>query len=85
MIHERKCYECGNVADHEDNVTPYVCCKKCGSKDTRPIKNPKCSVAAEIAVAIAGIRQDDYMGICEAITKQLDRFGIRHLQTPKTQ
>lgn len=85
MIHERRCHDCGNVADHEDNVTPYVNCKKCGSQDTRAIKSPKCSVAAEIAVAIAGIPYHDYKGICAAITKQLDRFGIRHLQTPKMQ
>lgn len=35
---ERKCWTCGNVAMHEDNVTPWVLCKKCGSQDTRLTK-----------------------------------------------
>lgn len=34
--HERKCWDCGNIAVHEDNVTPWVCCSMCGSRDTRP-------------------------------------------------
>ena len=37
----RKCWECGNVADHEDNITPWVNCKKCGSQDTRLVKEKK--------------------------------------------
>lgn len=32
---ERKCWDCGNVAEHEDNIVPHVLCKKCGSQDTR--------------------------------------------------
>jgi len=39
--HERKCWDCGSVAEHADNVTPEVLCKKCGSQDTRPTKRPK--------------------------------------------
>lgn len=38
--HERKCHDCGNVAIHEDRITPWVLCKKCGSQDTRPTKPP---------------------------------------------
>lgn len=34
-LHERKCWDCGNVAQHTDNVTPEVLCRKCGSQDTR--------------------------------------------------
>jgi DNA-directed RNA polymerase subunit RPC12/RpoP len=36
--HMRKCWTCGNVAEHEDSVTPWVRCKKCGSQDTRQVK-----------------------------------------------
>ena len=38
--HERKCFDCGNVAVHQDNIKPEVCCKKCGSQDTRVVKSP---------------------------------------------
>ena len=38
--HERKCWDCGNVADHYDNCTPEVNCKQCGSQDTRMTKKP---------------------------------------------
>lgn len=34
-IHERKCHDCGNVAIHQDSITPWVLCPKCGSQDTR--------------------------------------------------
>lgn len=36
--HLRKCWPCGNVAEHADNITPHVLCKKCGSQDTRLIR-----------------------------------------------
>lgn len=42
-LHERKCWECGNVAQHADNVTPEVLCKKCGSQDTRATKRREVS------------------------------------------
>jgi len=32
---ERRCWDCGNVAEHEDSIVPHVLCKKCGSQDTR--------------------------------------------------
>lgn len=35
---ERKCWTCGNVAMHADDVAPDVCCAKCGSQDTRRTK-----------------------------------------------
>lgn len=35
---KRKCWDCGNVAIHEDDITPYVLCKKCGSQDTRLVR-----------------------------------------------
>ena len=40
-LHERKCWECGNVAQHANNVTPEVLCKNCGSQDTRATKRPE--------------------------------------------
>lgn len=36
--HERKCWDCGNVATHECSITPGVLCKQCGSQDTRKVK-----------------------------------------------
>lgn len=39
-IHTRKCRDCGNVAEHSDNVVPEVLCKKCGSQDTRLLRQP---------------------------------------------
>lgn len=39
-IHRRKCWDCGNVAEHTDSVVPAVLCHKCGSQDTRRIKEP---------------------------------------------
>lgn len=81
---ERKCWDCGNIAEHADNVIPYVLCTKCGSQDTRPTrKKVTHSLAAEIAVAIAGVRSDDYRGMLAAIDGQLDRFGISHMQREK--
>lgn len=34
-MHIRRCWGCGNIAEHADNVVPEVLCKKCGSRDTR--------------------------------------------------
>ena len=34
----RRCWTCGNIALHRDNVTPYVLCSKCKSQDTRRIR-----------------------------------------------
>ena len=34
-VHQRKCWDCGNLAWHADMMTPYVLCRKCGSQDTR--------------------------------------------------
>lgn len=36
--HQRKCWDCGNVAMHAENVVPGVLCAKCGSQDTRLVK-----------------------------------------------
>ena len=36
--HKRTCWDCGNVAEHDDNIVPEVLCKKCGSQDTRHIR-----------------------------------------------
>jgi hypothetical protein len=34
-VHQRKCFDCGNIAEHTDNIVPAVLCKVCGSQDTR--------------------------------------------------
>lgn len=36
--HKRKCWTCGNIAMHADNITPDVLCKECGSQDTRLVR-----------------------------------------------
>jgi DNA-directed RNA polymerase subunit RPC12/RpoP len=33
--HKRKCPDCGTTSEHQDTVTPWVLCPKCGSRDTR--------------------------------------------------
>lgn len=37
--HFRRCFDCGAINEHEDNVVPHVNCKRCGSQDTRQMKN----------------------------------------------
>ena len=49
--HERTCWGCGNVAIHEDAITPWVCCKVCGSQDTRR-KVPRIETQAILAEAL---------------------------------
>lgn len=41
---QRKCWDCGNVAEHEDSVVPHVLCKACGSQDTRPVRKPESNI-----------------------------------------
>lgn len=36
--HQRKCHDCGTTNDHLSDITPGVCCPKCGSQDTRRVK-----------------------------------------------
>jgi hypothetical protein len=36
--HERRCFDCGNVTQHSSSIVPGVLCKKCGSQDTRRVK-----------------------------------------------
>ena len=36
--HKRRCWDCGNVEEHKDSITPWVLCAKCGSQDTRRVK-----------------------------------------------
>lgn len=38
-VHQRICWDCGNIAEHSNNMVPDVLCKKCGSQDTRLVKN----------------------------------------------
>lgn len=34
----RRCWECGNIAEHASDIASGVCCGKCGSQDTRLIR-----------------------------------------------
>ncbi|MGB7324490.1 MAG: hypothetical protein WBD31_06435 [Rubripirellula sp.] len=54
--HHRKCWDCGNIAIHESNITPGVLCQSCGSQDTRKIANPDDKPLAD---AIAACTRDD--------------------------
>lgn len=36
---KRKCWNCGKVAMHTDDITPDVCCQLCGSQDTRLVRD----------------------------------------------
>jgi len=38
VSHVRRCWECGRVALHRDDVKPYVLCSVCNSQDTRKVK-----------------------------------------------
>ena len=50
--HERKCWDCGNVAVHMKSITPEVLCTQCGSQDTRRVKGEKPSIKFKVADAI---------------------------------
>lgn len=53
--HKRKCWDCGNIAEHEDTVVPHVLCEKCGSQDTRTVKSTLPKLTPEQA-ALRAIR-----------------------------
>jgi len=36
--HKRRCWDCGNLAEHKYPIMPWVLCAKCGSLDTRRVK-----------------------------------------------
>ena len=36
-VHWRKCHDCGTIQLHAENISPYVNCRKCGSRDTRKV------------------------------------------------
>ena len=61
MNHIRKCHDCGNVAEHEDNITPWVLCKKCGSQDTRIPRHPQAATNEATLFKSGGleVRRDD--------------------------
>lgn len=77
--HWRHCWDCQNIATHKDNVTPEVCCKKCGSQDTRAIRLKPCpfcggdgSILQENAVSdgtpyfTVGCRTKDCLASCNS-------------------
>ena len=52
--HERKCWNCGNVSVHTDDVMPEVLCRKCGSQDTRRTQSPEGpSTIADLVMLVA--------------------------------
>jgi hypothetical protein len=66
---QRKCHDCGNVAMHEDSVTPWVLCKKCGSQDTRlTMSTEQVLEAAQVGALLAR---------CLHATIQRDFYGTR--------
>lgn len=65
--HKRKCWTCGNIADHASDITPGVCCQLCGSQDTRKLRHtPKVkSDGWELLVKFGGKRL--YAMVCQAV------------------
>jgi hypothetical protein len=52
MMHHRKCWQCCNIALHKKNFAPEVCCKKCGSQDTRLLKMTDIIIDSESFAAL---------------------------------
>lgn len=65
MNHERKCWDCGNIAEHESDITPGVLCKRCGSQDTRRTKKAKRTPTDAELIAAMNL-------VSEYITENLD-------------
>lgn len=55
----RKCHDCGNVADHLDNIAPEVCCRNCGSQDTRLVKKQTVQLDAAKAEILSAERVNE--------------------------
>lgn len=43
-LHKRRCFGCGRVAYHTDNVLPHSRCAKCGSDNTQVVPTRVASV-----------------------------------------
>ncbi len=74
--HKRKCWDCGNVALHEESVVPNVLCKQCGSQDTRKVReNPQstdCKRSELTEEHLRNFRFDNFLGnnfFCHEIIK----------------
>jgi DNA-directed RNA polymerase subunit RPC12/RpoP len=68
---ERKCWSCGNVAMHEDDVTPGVLCKKCGSQDTRLLERSRPTDWAAIGKRMEQAAKDGYsLSFVQCITNE---------------
>jgi hypothetical protein len=83
MKHERKCWSCGNVAEHEDNVVPHVLCKQCGSQDTRLTKKPEgpptiADLGMLVARLVQQVRKHDPEN--DVATKAMDYLRRKDLQ-----
>jgi len=62
--HFRRCHDCGAINRHLDSVAPEVCCKKCGSQDTRKMKNEP-----PLWIGIGSIREHRGLYVPDAIGK----------------
>lgn len=38
-LHQRRCHDCGHVGWYADGVLPYCACDRCGSQDTRRVRD----------------------------------------------
>lgn len=80
---ERKCWDCGNIAHHEDNITPHVLCKKCGSQDTRLTRQQVTTVDASTTVETLGeSRLQGLVRRAVAGLKHIGTFGYLPGQEP---
>jgi hypothetical protein len=74
--HERKCYECGAVAEHFDNVAPEVCCKTCGSQNTNRVSKPPVRLTRQqVCTALSEISQLA-LAACQEIESKVERGGV---------
>lgn len=62
--HYRRCWDCSAISLHGDNVTPEVCCKRCGSQDTRLMKNEP-----PLWTGLGSIREGRGLYVPESIAK----------------
>ncbi len=76
--HQRKCWDCGNIAVHTDNIVPQVLCKQCGSQDTRRVKEegPKPGLTVTSVFGESRIAITDGMNRIEL---SLTRRGVESL------
>lgn len=79
----RKCWNCGDVAEHESDVTPGVCCRRCGSKDTRLIRRSSTLRVGRITVGdFLDPRPADL--VCDSVPEAMIEAERRAAASPGT-